>query len=478
MKLERISLNLTADSAGGTHGRHPPSTGPRSPASALRSSLPIRRSQPRQAIFAPRVTASWIGSAGSIEIATSVHAVVRAARAQARDKRETKHTKHTKHTAAQTLKTPGPPCPGYGRRRRASAGVLARSGARRQRGDLVRSGSRRPEGFIRAAHDLLKAGENTWGVCPDALVAIDLSSSRRRPRCASPPPSVVRSVCERLRMGVSGNTMTSCRRVADVASAGSEGGPRVRDPVFGVSVRAPPIVRVRAVLAFHRELDRGRCSLEPPRSPARKRFRRRGARGGGGGRRELCARCSPRHRYGRRHARRASAFLADNQARALGAPRASGATRGWALAVAEIPRRARRGDGAAGSLATPARRRRATSAGGDLLRAHAPRCWRLCGTRSRRARTLPAKSVDDTKMDVDDNEKTDVDDTKTDVDETTNESGRCRRRDRSPETAPALQTRRPTGSRKASRRLAPPPKRPARASSSRQAQTSREIEPF
>ena len=109
MKLELINLNLTADSAGGTHGRHPRAQARvRQPGGAVSAPAPEEAKRQARRRSARR---RWLGSEGWTR-SRSRRSCTRSSRRsrQARDKRETKHTKHTKHTKKrQTLKTPGPP---------------------------------------------------------------------------------------------------------------------------------------------------------------------------------------------------------------------------------------------------------------------------------------------------------------------------------------------------------------------------------
>ena len=419
MKLELISLNLTADSAGGTHTVVTPEHRPAFASLVVRCLLP--RLKKRSGRHAPLRAAAlaWIGRLDPIEIAPLVHAVVAPLEAGSRQARNETHETHEAHeetSSAQNSWSALVQATGAGDARAKASWLEAARDARVR--DLVRSGSRRPEGFIRAAHDLLKAAGEHVGVYLDALVAI---ASELLAEASALCESAAERRAERRASGndgnVSGNTMTSAGDVADVASREAKevrasatrflASVFERHPSFEYAPYWPSIASSIAPMLSRAAAESGAETAAPPAVAL--------AAAAAGD--DACARLLAEDIVTDDGSRVvASAFLADVW-RALGAPRASGATRACALAVAEsLVERAE--TARLERLATPAEAEEGDGAAAALLRAHAPTLLEALRNALAARADAPAKSVDDTKMDVDDNEKTDVDDTKTDVDET------------------------------------------------------------
>ena len=419
MKLELISLNLTADSAGGTHAVVTPEHRPAFASLVVRCLLP--RLKKRSGRHAPLRAAAlaWIGRLDPIEIAPLVHAVVAPLEAGSRQARNETHETHEAHeetSSAQNSWSALVQATGAGDARAKASWLEAARDARVR--DLVRSGSRRPEGFIRAAHDLLKAAGEHVGVYLDALVAI---ASELLAEASALCESAAERRAERRASGndgnVSGNTMTSAGDVADVASREAKevrasatrflASVFERHPSFEYAPYWPSIASSIAPMLSRAAAESGAETAAPPAVAL--------AAAAAGD--DACARLLAEDIVTDDGSRVvASAFLADVW-RALGAPRASGATRACALAVAEsLVERAE--TARLERLATPAEAEEGDGAAAALLRAHAPTLLEALRNALAARADAPAKSVDDTKMDVDDNEKTDVDDTKTDVDET------------------------------------------------------------
>ena len=419
MKLELISLNLTADSAGGTHAVVTPEHRPAFASLVVRCLLP--RLKKRSGRHAPLRAAAlaWIGRLDPIEIAPLVHAVVAPLEAGSRQARNETHETHEAHeetSNAQNSWSALVQATGAGDARAKASWLEAARDARVR--DLVRSGSRRPEGFIRAAHDLLKAAGEHVGVYLDALVAI---ASELLAEASALCESAAERRAERRASGndgnVSGNTMTSAGDVADVASREAKevrasatrflASVFERHPSFEYAPYWPSIASSIAPMLSRAAAESGAETAAPPAVAL--------AAAAAGD--DACARLLAEDIVTDDGSRVvASAFLADVW-RALGAPRASGATRACALAVAEsLVERAE--TARLERLATPAEAEEGDGAAAALLRAHAPTLLEALRNALAARADAPAKSVDDTKMDVDDNEKTDVDDTKTDVDET------------------------------------------------------------
>ena len=419
MKLELISLNLTADSAGGTHAVVTPEHRPAFASLVVRCLLP--RLKKRSGRHAPLRAAAlaWIGRLDPIEIAPLVHAVVAPLEAGSRQARNETHETHEAHeetSNAQNSWSALVQATGAGDARAKASWLEAARDARVR--DLVRSGSRRPEGFIRAAHDLLKAAGEHVGVYLDALVAI---ASELLAEASALCESAAERRAERRASGndgnVSGNTMTSAGDVADVASREAKevrasatrflASVFERHPSFEYAPYWPSIASSIAPMLSRAAAESGAETAAPPAV----------ALAAAAASDDACARLLAADIVTDDGSRVvASAFLADVW-RALGAPRASGATRACALAVAEsLVERAE--TARLERLATPAEAEEGDGAAAALLRAHAPTLLEALRNALAARADAPAKSVDDTKMDVDDNEKTDVDDTKTDVDET------------------------------------------------------------
>ena len=162
MKLELINLRLTDEADGGPGpaggGAHACVTAEHRPAFAslvVRCLLP--RLKKRSGRHAPLRAAAlaWIGRLDPIEIAPLVHAVV--APLEGGGGSGNAWSDLVRATGAGDA--------------RAKASWLAAARDAKLRA-LVRSGSKRPEGFVRAAHDLLKAAGEHAGAYLDALVAI------------------------------------------------------------------------------------------------------------------------------------------------------------------------------------------------------------------------------------------------------------------------------------------------------------------
>ena len=169
MKLELINLRLTDEadegpgSAGG--GAHACVTAEHRPAFAslvVRCLLP--RLKKRSGRHAPLRAAAlaWIGRLDPIEIAPLVHAVVAPLEGGASSSGGEEKEKHAWSDLVRAT--------GAGDARAKASWLAAARDAKLY--ELVRSGSKRPEGFVRAAHDLLKAAGEHAGAYLDALVAI------------------------------------------------------------------------------------------------------------------------------------------------------------------------------------------------------------------------------------------------------------------------------------------------------------------
>ena len=185
----------------------------------------LRRSRRRGRLRGARLTfaatcAAWRRWAAPLEAGLETSA-----------KRNTRNTRSTRRN--QTLKLLVRPVQATGADARATrAGRLPwrPSGAKDKAWDLaVRSGSRRPEGFIRAAHDLLKAaGEHVGGI-RDALVAIafelggGVRAVRVRRRASRSVSGAMKTV------NVSGTSMT---RRTSLHAGEAGGGPARPRPGF------------------------------------------------------------------------------------------------------------------------------------------------------------------------------------------------------------------------------------------------------
>ena len=423
MKLELISLNLTDESVsqqnGGTRAIVTAEHRPAFASLVVRCLLP--RLKKRSGRHAPLRAAAlaWIGRLDPIEIAPLVHAVVAPLEAGSRRERNETHVTHEAHEETPNAHHSWSAlvqATGAGDARAKASWLEAARDARVR--DLVRSGSRRPEGFIRAAHDLLKAAGEHVGAYLDALVAI---ASELLAEASALCESAAERRAERRASGngnVSGNATFAGDDGSDVADVASREAKEVRasatrflasvferHPSFEYAPYWPSIASSIAPMLSRAAAESGAETAAPPAVAL--------AAAAAGD--DACARLLAADIVTDDGSRVvASAFLADVW-RALGAPRASGATRACALAVAEsLVERAE--TARLERLATPEEAEEGDGAAAALLRAHAPTLLEALRNALAARADAPAKSIDDTKMDVDDNEKMDVDDTRTNLD--------------------------------------------------------------
>jgi U3 small nucleolar RNA-associated protein 20 len=461
MKLELISLNLTDASAsqsnGGTHSVVTAEHRPAFASLVVRCLLP--RLKKRSGRHAPLRAAAlaWIGRLDPIEIAPLVHAVVAPLEAgREPGSRRKNHEAHEEtsdaHSWSALVQATG------AGDARAKASWLAAARDARVR-DLVRSGSRRPEGFIRAAHDLLKAAGEHVGAYLDALVAIAVE-------LLAEASALCESAADARERRASGLKKTGTVTVATFAGDGNDVASREakevrasatrflasvfeRHPSFEYDPYWPSIASSIAPMLSRAAAESGAETAAPPAVAL--------AAAAAGD--DACARLLAADVVNPSNGSRvaASTFLSQVW-HALGAPRASGATRACALAVAEsLVERAE-----TARLERPAPpaeapfEKESDGVAATLLRAHAPALLEALRNALATRADAPAKSesIDDTKTDVDDT-KTDVDDTKTDVDDTrTGLDGAAETGP--PETDAGAQD--PAGSKK-EKRLAKPAKR-------------------
>ena len=399
MKLELISLNLTDESVsqqnGGTRAVVTAEHRPAFASLVVRCLLP--RLKKRSGRHAPLRAAAlaWIGRLDPIEIAPLVHAVVAPLEAGSRRERNETHVTHEAHEETPNAHHSWSAlvqATGAGDARAKASWLEAARDARVR--DLVRSGSRRPEGFIRAAHDLLKAAGEHVGAYLDALVAI---ASELLAEASALCESAAERRAERRASGngnVSGNATFAGDDGSDVADVASREAKEVRasatrflasvferHPSFEYAPYWPSIASSIAPMLSRAAAESGAETAAPPAVAL--------AAAAAGD--DACARLLAADIVTDDGSRVvASAFLADVW-RALGAPRASGATRACALAVAESSSSAPRRRG--WNVSRRRRRRRRATALRRLCSARTRlRCWRLCGTRSLRARMLPRRA--------------------------------------------------------------------------------------
>ena len=442
MKLELISLNLTdaSDANGSTGGTHAVVTAEHRPAFAslvVRCLLP--RLKKRSGRHAPLRAAAlaWIGRLDPIEIAPLVHAVVAPLEAGREPGSQHEETSDARSWSALVQAT------GAGDARAKASWLAAARDARVR--DLVRSGSRRPEGFIRAAHDLLKAAGEHVGAYLDALVAIAVELlAEASALCESAADARERRASGVKKTGTGDGSDVASREAKEVRASATRFLASVfeRHPSFEYDPYWPSIASSIAPMLSRAAAESGAETAAPPAVAL--------AAAAAGD--DACARLLAADVVNPSNGSElvaASTFLSQVW-RALGAPLASGATRACALAVAEsLVERAetarlerpahagaeapfkKEGDGDSGVAAT-------------LLRAHAPALLEALRNALAARADAPAKSesIDDT--------KTDVDDTRTGLDGAA-ETGPDRETDAG---APD-----PAGSGKREKRLAKPAKR-------------------
>ena len=181
MKLELINLHLTDEAdgpaGGGAHAAVTAEHRPAFASLAVRCLLP--RLKKRSGRHAPLRAAAlaWIGRLDPVEIAPLVHAVVAPLESSSLISSGGGETFDGSQTlAAKRTEPHGDSWSALVRATGAGDAAAKRSWlAAARRADvreLVRSGSKRPEGFLRAAHDLLRAAGEHAGAYLDALVAL------------------------------------------------------------------------------------------------------------------------------------------------------------------------------------------------------------------------------------------------------------------------------------------------------------------
>ena len=399
MKLELISLNLTDESVsqqnGGTRAIVTAEHRPAVASLVVRCLLP--RLKKRSGRHAPLRAAAlaWIGRLDTIEIAPLVHAVVAPLEAGSRRERNETHVTHEAHEETPNAHHSWSAlvqATGAGDARAKASWLEAARDARVR--DLVRSGSRRPEGFIRAAHDLLKAAGEHVGAYLDALVAI---ASELLAEASALCESAAERRAERRASGngnVSGNATFAGDDGSDVADVASREAKEVRasatrflasvferHPSFEYAPYWPSIASSIAPMLSRAAAESGAETAAPPAV----------ALAAAAASDDACARLL------------AADIVTDDGSRVVASAPSPTCGARWVRRARAGPRAPARSPSPNPSSSAPRRRgwnvsrrrrrrRRATALRRLCSARTRLRCWRLCGTRSLRARMLPRRA--------------------------------------------------------------------------------------